>query len=153
MRLRTAITIGTLALALAPVMAMGAPAALLRIDGSAVPVHESTRIVQTAAGPARVSTWSWQGPRERGRIVVRTTTGGAPPAWALRQMRDMQREMNAMQAQFAQLDRVMLTGQLALPLPRWTVFAPPMRIVMPATAPVDLPRTHRAPRTVPGVHV
>ncbi|MBY4683179.1 hypothetical protein K6W42_20710, partial [Burkholderia contaminans] len=64
MRFRSYMAAG--ALALAPVFALagqaGAVAAqpmFVNIDGQAVPVKAETRVVQTAVGPMKVSTWSW----------------------------------------------------------------------------------------------
>ena len=105
MRLHTAITAG--ALALAPALALAAQPWFVRIDGHSVPMQHSTRLLRTAAGTARISIWSWQGPQGSARIVVERGPGSAPPAWALRQMRFANAQLRAVQRQFGVLDRVL----------------------------------------------
>lgn len=132
MHLRTALFAG--AFALAPVFALAAPPApsqpvaaqplMVRFDGRLVPAQGSTHIVQTAAGPARVSTWHWQSPNGDASFVVQTSTGGAPPAWALQQMQAMQAQFGMMQAQMRQLEQAALIQPFTLPGPLSVVFAP-----------------------------
>src|SRR5690348_10826229 len=93
------------ALALIPVFALAGQASVppaaqplfVNVNGQAVPVKAQTRVVQTAAGPMKVSTWSWHSPHGGGSFEVQTSTGGMPPALALQQMRAMQYQMQAAQ--------------------------------------------------------
>ena len=123
MRLRTAIAAG--ALALAPALAWAAQPWLVRIDGHAVPMQHSTRLVHTAAGTARISSWSWQGPQGAAQVVVERGPGAAPPAWALHQLQMADLQMQAMQQQMRQLDRLMLSAPWAPPAVLSTAWLPP----------------------------
>lgn len=126
MRLRT--VIGASVLALAPALALAAQPMLVHVDGQAVPAQVNTRIIQTAAGPARVSTWSWHSPHGNASFEVQTSTGGAPPAWALRQMQAMQSQVAMMQSQMQQLQHAALNEFVTLPAPLAVVFAPPVLV-------------------------
>ena len=121
---RTAIAVG--ALMLAPALALAAEPLLVHVNGQVVPVEGQTHVIQTAAGPAHVSTWSWHSPNGSERIEMQTSTGGAPPTWALQQMREMQSQMQIMQAQMQQLQQATFSQPFALPQPFTVMFAPPV---------------------------
>lgn len=156
MRIRTAIAAA--ALVVAPAVALAAQPLFVNVDGHVVPAQGETRVVQTAAGPVKVSTWSWHSPNGASSIVVQSSNGGAPPAWALAQMRAMNAQMQAMQIQMQQLQHAAFTGDFALPapmpvlfaMPEWAVPEPvivvaPGRAAGPA-APAEQPQA-------PGVHI
>src|ERR1700758_1461562 len=124
MRLRSVITTG--ALILAPALAMAAQPMLVSVDGQVIPVQEESHVIQTSDGPARVSTWSWHGPKGNASIEVQTSTGGAPPAWALKQMQAMQSQMWTVQSQMQQLERAALNESFSLPVPLPMMFAVPI---------------------------
>jgi hypothetical protein len=135
MHFRTAIAAG--ALVLAPALALAAEPMLVKIDGQVVPIEGHTHVIQTAAGPAHVSTWSWHSPNGSGMIEVQSSTGGAPPAWALQQMRDMQSQMLLMQQQIQQIQHASLNQMLVVPQPLTVLFVPsvPMFEAVPASTP------------------
>ncbi len=160
MRFRTAIAAA--ALAIAPAVTLAAQPLFININGHDVPAKSETRIIQTAAGPMKVSTWSWRSPNGTRSIVVQSTNGGAPPEWALAQMRAMDAQMQAMQVQMRQLQRVAFDGQFdgafALPAPMPVLFAVPawaapgpVIVVEPSRAPA--PAAPAAPSHAPGVHI
>ncbi|WP_269508487.1 hypothetical protein [Burkholderia sp. IMCC1007] len=132
MRFRSYMTVG--ALALMPVLAVAgqaatAPAAqpmFVNVDGHAVPVKAETRVVQTAAGPMKVSTWSWHSPHGGASFEMQTSTGGMPPAAALRQIQAAQALMAAMQQQTMALQHVAFGDAFAMPMPHPVGFAMPM---------------------------
>jgi hypothetical protein len=148
MRFRTAFTAG--ALALAPALALADQPVTVRVNGQVIPVQESTHIVQTAAGPARVSTWSWHSPDGHANVQMMSSTGGAPPEWAQQQMQAMQTQMRLMQAQIAHMQQAAMMGTPVIPAPlavmfatpAWTVSGPPVFVVEPAPA--------KAPAAAPG---
>jgi hypothetical protein len=125
MRLHTALTAG--ALALAPALAMAAGPVMVSIDGQTVPAQETTHIVQTSAGPAKVSTWSWHSPKGHASFFMQTSTGGAPPAWAMRQMQLMQAQFMAVQSQMQQLQQAVFDTVPTQPLQQAVFNGPPMQ--------------------------
>ncbi|WP_028221643.1 hypothetical protein [Paraburkholderia oxyphila] len=170
MRLRSYLALG--ALALVPVLALAGEASaqmdaqhavqpmFVNVNGQAVPVKAETHVVNTAAGPMKVSTWSWHSPHGGASFEMQTSTGGAPPAIALRQMRAaqaqmvaMQQQMMAMQQQMMALQHAAFAGGFAVPAPQHVVFAVPLwampdpvvivepaqRAPVPAVAPADTP--------------
>lgn len=156
MRFRTAIAAA--ALAIAPAVTLAAQPLFINIDGHDVPAKSETRIIQTAAGPMKVSTWSWHSPGGASSIVVQSSNGGVPPEWALAQMRAIDEQMQAMQIQMRQLQHVAFDGAFALPAPMPVLFAVPawaapgpMIVVEPSRAPA--PAAPAAPSHAPGVHI
>lgn len=127
MPIRTAIAAG--ALVFAPALALAAEPLLVHIDGKVIPAQGQTSIIQTATGPMHVSTWSWHSPNGNGSIEVQTSTGGAPPTWALQQMRALQSQMLVVQSQMQQLEQATWNQSLALPEPLTVLFAPPVWIL------------------------
>jgi|GEM_PF-752869 len=147
MRLRSYLALG--ALALVPVLALAGEASaqtsaqraaqpmFVNVDGQAVPVKAETHVFQTSAGPMKVSTWSWHSPHGSASFEMQTSTGGAPPAFALRQMQAAQLQMAAMQQQMMAMQQQMMTlqhaafvdgfaGGFAVPAPQHVVFAVPL---------------------------
>lgn len=149
MRFRTALTIG--ALALAPAMALAAQPLMVHVDGQTIPMQESTHVIQTAAGPARVSTWHWRSPNGHDSIEIQTSTGGAPPAWALHQMQAMQTQFRVMQAQMQQLEQATLSQPFMLPAPLAVMFVPPAWMMNGMSGPITVvaPSPHTAPAQSP----
>jgi hypothetical protein len=160
MQLRSYIAAG--ALALAPVLALAgqasAPAAarpmFVNINGQAVPVKAETHVVQTAAGPMKVSTWSWHSPQGGASFEMQTSTGGMPPAVALRQMQAIDYQMRAAQAQMMMMQQQMLAlqhaafaGTFAVPTQQAVVFTAPMW-AMPEPVVVLVPAQRVAPPAV-----
>lgn len=167
MRFRSYMAAG--ALALAPVFALagqaGAAAAqpmFVNVDGQAVPVKAETRVVQTAVGPMKVSTWSWHSPQGGASFEMQTSSsGGLPPAAALRQMQAAQYRMQAAQAQMVAMQQQMMALQhialanaLAMPMPQPVGFAmapwampEPVLVIVPAQPSVrsTAPATPAAP--------
>ncbi|MFP6562562.1 hypothetical protein WJ542_30305 [Paraburkholderia sp. B3] len=152
MRFRTVFTAG--AIALAPALALADQPVMVRVNGQVIPVQQSTHIVQTSAGPARVSTWSWHSPDGHANVQMMSSTGGAPPEWALNQMQAMQSQMQLMQtqmrmaqAQIMQLQQAALTGGTVIPAPlsvmfttpAWTVSGGPISVAEPAGGAVRTP--------------
>ncbi|AIO44552.1 MULTISPECIES: hypothetical protein [Burkholderia] len=137
MRFRSYMAAG--ALALVPVFALagqpGAAAAaqpmFVNVNGQAVPVKAETRVVQTAVGPMKVSTWSWHSPQGGASFEMQTSSsGGMPPAAALRQMQAVQYRMQAAQAQMVAMQQQMMALQhialanaFAMPMPQPVGFA------------------------------
>ncbi|AXK62737.1 hypothetical protein [Burkholderia sp. IDO3] len=133
MRFRSYMALG--ALALMPVLALAgqaatAPAAqpvFVDVDGHAVPVKAETHVVRTAFGPMKVSSWSWHSPHGGASFEMQTSSsGGMPPAAALRQMQAAHAQMAAMQQQMMVLQHVALANALAMPMPQPVGFAMPM---------------------------
>ena len=160
MRIRTALAAA--ALVVAPAVALAAQPLFVNVDGHVVPAHGAPRVVQTSAGPMKVSTWSWHSPNGASRIVVQSSTGGAPPAWALAQMRAMNAQMQIMQMQMQQLQHAAFDGAFALPAPVPTLFAvpawavpEPVIVVCPGHAPghAPAPAAPAAQPRAPGVHI
>ncbi|HEY1610218.1 MAG TPA: hypothetical protein VGG24_13195 [Paraburkholderia sp.] len=156
MRIRTAIA--ATALVVAPAVALAAQPLFVNINGHTVPAQGETRLVQTAAGPMKVSTWSWHSPNGASSMVVQSTNGGAPPVWALAQMRAMNAQMQAMQIQMQQLQHVAFDGAFALPAPMPALFAMPawavpgpIIVVYPGRA--SPPSAPAAQPRAPGVHI
>ncbi|HEF5869587.1 TPA: hypothetical protein SAY52_006692 [Burkholderia cenocepacia] len=168
MRFRSYMAAG--ALALVPVFALagqaGAAAAaqpmFVNVDGQAVPVKAETRVVQTAVGPMKVSTWSWRSPQGGASFEMQTTSsGGMPPAAALRQMQAAQyrlqaaqAQMVAMQQQMIALQHIALANAFGMPMPQPVGFAmpawavpQPVLVIVPAQPPVPsaAPATPAAP--------
>ena len=157
MRIRTAIAAA--ALAIAPAVALAAQPLFLNVDGHVVPAKSETRVIQTAAGPMKVSTWSWHSPNG-GSVIVQSSDGGAPPSWALAQMRAMDAQVRAMQIQMQQLQNVAFSGALALPAPMPVLFAvptwveaQPVIVVEPARAAATPAPAPAALARAPGVHI
>lgn len=157
MRFRSYMAAG--ALALIPVLALaGQPSAqtaaqpmFVNVNGQAVPVKAETRVVQTAAGPMKVSTWSWHSPQGGASFEMQSSTGGMPPALAMQQMRAMQYQMRMAQAQMMAMQQQMLALQqaafantFAVPSQRTVVFAAPMW-AMPEPVVVLVPAQRTAP--------
>ena len=162
MRIRSALAIATLALAPAVALAAQPIAAqpvaaqpgaagplFVNVEGHVVPARAETHVVQTSAGPMKVSTWSWHGPGGVGTIQVQTTRGGPPPAWALQQMRDMNLQMRALQAQMQQIQQAAFMGVPTIGAPMTAMFAVPQWAVpvAPSSVPVIfvVPRGTKAP--------
>ncbi|MBR7959879.1 hypothetical protein KDW41_05430 [Burkholderia vietnamiensis] len=140
MRFRSYMAAG--ALALMPVLAMAGQAdtppsaqpMFVNVNGQAVPVKAETRVVQTALGPMKVSTWSWQSPQGGASFEMQTSSsGGMPPATALRQLQAAQYQMQAahaqmvaLQQQMIALQHVALANAFAMPMPQPVAFATPM---------------------------
>ncbi|AOI76028.1 hypothetical protein [Burkholderia sp. NRF60-BP8] len=178
MRFRSYMAAG--ALALAPMFALagqaGAAAAaqpmFVNVDGQAVPVKAETRVVQTAVGPMKVSTWSWHSPQGGASFETQTSSsGGMPPAAALRQMQVAQYRMQAAQAQMVAMQQQMMALQhialanafaMPMPMPQTVGFAmplwampepvvvlvpaqPPVRSAAPATPAAPVAPTARGP--------
>ncbi|HHL4079139.1 hypothetical protein [Burkholderia sola] len=167
MRFRSYMAAGTLALA--PVFALagqaGAAAAaqpmFVNVDGQAVPVKAETRVVQTAVGPMKVSTWSWRSPQGGASFEMQTSSGGMPPAAALRQiqaaqyrMQAAQAQMVAMQQQMMALQHIALANAFAMSVPQPVGFAipawaapQPVLVIVPAQPPMPsaAPATPAAP--------
>lgn len=156
MRFRSYMAAG--ALALMPVFAMAAQAdaaaaaqpMYVNVNGQAVPVKAETRVVQTAAGPMKVSTWSWRSPNGSASFEMQTSTGGMPPAAALRQLQAAQAQMAAMQQQMMALQRVALANVFAMPAPQPVAFAMPMW-AMPEPVVVIVPAHPSARSASPAV--
>ncbi|WP_423394245.1 hypothetical protein [Burkholderia sp. LMG 21824] len=152
MRFRSFMAAGTLALA--PVFALagqtGAAVAqpiFVNVNGQAVPVKAETRVVQTAVGPMKVSTWRWQSPQGGASFEMQTSSsGGMPPAAALRQMQAAQYQMQAAQAQMVAMQQQMMALQhvalanafgMSAPQPVGFAMAPwampePVLVIVPA---------------------
>ncbi|MDR3098798.1 MAG: hypothetical protein LBV73_17215 [Paraburkholderia sp.] len=170
MKLGSYIAAGTLALIPMLALAGGANAPMdaqraaqpvfINVDGQTVPVKAQTHVIQTAAGPMQVRTWSWHSPNGSASYEMQTSTGSASPALAARQMQmaqaqmvAMQRQMMAMQQQMMMLQQAAFAGGFAMPAPQSVVFAVPMwampdpvvivepvqRAPVPATAPRNTP--------------
>lgn len=172
MRFRSYMAAG--ALALIPVLAFAGQAAaqsaaqpmFVSVNGQVVPVKAQTQVVQTAAGPMKVRTWSWHSPQGGASFVMQTSTGGEPPAFALRQMQAMEYQMRAAQAQMAAMQQQIqqqmqrqvlalrhaeLTGAFAMPAPQAVVFAVPLW-AMPDPVVVVAPAPHVTPPAVSPAH-
>jgi hypothetical protein len=158
MRFRKVFTAG--ALALAPALVLADQPVMVRVNGQVIPVQQSTHIVQTSAGPARVSTWSWQSPDGHSNVRMMSSTGGAPPEWALQQMQAMQSQMQLMQtqmrmaqAQIMQLQQAALTSGTVIPAPLpvlfatpgWAVSGGPVSVAEPAGGAARTPAPSAAP--------
>lgn len=178
MRLRSWLALG--ALALVPVLALAGEAGaqmgtqrgaqqdaqpmFVNVNGQAVPVKAETHVVQTAAGPMKVSSWSWHSPHGGASFEMQTSTGGAPPAFALQQMQAAQAQLAAMQQQMMAVQQQMMAlqhaafvdgfaGGFAVPAQQHVVFAVPLwampdpvvivepvqRAPVPAVAPANTP--------------
>lgn len=157
MRFRSYMAAG--ALALIPVLAVaGRPSAqtaaqpmFVNVNGQAVPVKAETHVVQTAAGPMKVSTWSWHSPQGGASFEMQSSTGDMPPALAMQQVRAMQYQMRMAQAQMMAMQQQMLalqqaafTSTFAVPSQRTVVFAAPMW-AMPEPVVVVVPAQRAAP--------
>ncbi|WP_322013280.1 hypothetical protein [Paraburkholderia sp. J12] len=147
MRFRTVFTAG--AIALAPALALADQPVTVRVNGQLIPVQENTHIVQTAAGPARVSSWSWHSPDGSSTLQMMSSSGGAPPEWTQHQMLAMKSQMQLMQtqmrmaqAQIMHLQQAALAGGTVVPAPlpvmfatpAWAVSGGPVLVVEPAGA-------------------
>ncbi|MDG0025782.1 hypothetical protein [Trinickia sp. Y13] len=150
------------ALALIPVLALAGQASAqsaaqpmyVNVNGQPLPVKAETHVVQTAAGPMKVSTWSWHSPQGNASYTVQTSTGGMPPAFALRQMQAIDYQMRAAQAQMMAMQQRMLALQQAafantfvMPAQQAVVFAAPMW-AMPEPVVVVVPARRVAPPAV-----
>ncbi len=114
-----------------PALALAAQPVFIRVDGHTVPMREFVQVVNTAAGPVRVRTWSWRGPHGAATFQVSESrgAGAAMPSWALAQMRAMQAQMQQMRLIEAALAQPLLAP--ALPVP--AVFGQPL--LLPLSAP------------------
>jgi hypothetical protein len=45
----------------------------ISVNGHLVPVKAETRVVQTASGPMKVSTWSWLSPQGSANFAMQTS--------------------------------------------------------------------------------
>lgn len=156
MRIRTAIAAA--GLVIAPAVTMAAQPLFVNVDGRVVPARSESHVIQTAAGPVKISTWSWHSPNGASSIVVQSGDGGAPPGWALAEVPAMNAQMQAMQIQMQQLQQAAFDGAFALREPMPVLFAMPawaapgpVIIVDPGRAPV--PAAPPAPSRAPGVHI
>ncbi|MBU9190543.1 hypothetical protein [Burkholderia gladioli] len=139
MRLHSAIMAG--ALVLAPVLAFAAQPVFVQVDGRTVAAQETSRIVQTADGPAHVKTWSWHSPNGEASFVMQSSTGGMPPADLRRMQARMQMQMvqmAAMQARMQALQQAALGGMpaFAAGAPLDAMFAGPPVVLMQMPQPV-----------------
>ncbi|MFW6852399.1 hypothetical protein ACODYM_14000 [Burkholderia gladioli] len=166
MRLHSAIMAG--ALVLAPVLAFAAQPVFVQVDGRTVAAQETSRIVQTADGPAHVKTWSWHSPNGEASFVMQSSTGGMPPADLRRMQARMQMQMQALQqaalggmpafAAGAPLD-AMFAGppvvlmQMPQPVLYLVPVAPPARTVAPARTPAPMPAAPAPATRKPGLEV
>lgn len=147
------------ALALIPALALAGQASArsaaqpmyVDVNGQAVPVKAETHVVQTTAGPMKVRTWSWHSPQGNASFEVQTSSGGMPPALALRQMQAIDYQMRAAQAQMMAMQQRMLALQQAafadtftMPAQQAVVFAAPMW-AMPEPVVVVVPAQRAAP--------
>ena len=156
MRIRTAIAAA--ALVVAPAVALAAQPLFVNVNGHIVPARGETRVVQTAAGPMKVSTWSWHSPNGASSIVVQSSNGGAPPDWALAQMRAMNAQMQVMQIQMQQLQHAAFNGAFALPAPMPVLFAmpawaAPRAVIVVAPGRAAAPAAPTVQPQAPGVHI
>ncbi|MBU9216374.1 hypothetical protein [Burkholderia gladioli] len=176
MRLHSAIMAG--ALVLAPVLAFAAQPVFVQVDGRTVAAQETSRIVQTADGPAHVKTWSWHSPNGEASFVMQSSTGGMPPADLRRMQARMQMQMvqmAAMQAQMQALQQAALGGmpafaagapldamfagppvvlmQMPQPVLYLVPVAPPARTVAPARTPAPMPAAPAPATRKPGLEV
>lgn len=135
MRFRSYLAAGALVLAPVLALAAGQTAAqpmLVSINGQTVPVKAQTQVIQTASGPMKVSTWSWHSPKGGASFEMQTSTGGVPPAMALKQIQAMQDQMRVMQVNMMQMQQRMFEMQRAafagfptMPVPQNVGFAMP----------------------------
>ncbi|WP_298292503.1 hypothetical protein [Thiomonas sp.] len=130
-----------------PVAAFAAPTCaptqpvMVRFDGHMLPMQQTARVVQTAAGQAQVKTWTWRSPGGHERVMMQTVSGPGAVATVAPQMAQVQAQFAAldrtMAQQFAQLQRVM--AQLPMPgfapvlptvdfAPAWVT--PPLQVVV-----------------------
>ncbi|MDA0573714.1 hypothetical protein [Burkholderia gladioli] len=176
MRLHSAIMAG--ALVLAPVLAFAAQPVFVQVDGRTVAAQETSRIVQTADGPAHVKTWSWHSPNGEASFVMQSSTGGMPPADLRRMQARMQMQMvqmAAMQAQMQALQQAALGGmpafaagapldamfagppvvlmQMPQPVLYLVPVAPPARTVAPVRTPAPMPAAPAPATRKPGLEV
>lgn len=167
MRFRTAIAAA--ALVIVPAVALAAQPLFVNVDGHAVPAQGETHVVQTSAGPVKVSTWSWHSPSGASRVMVQSSNGGPPPEWAVAQMREMNAQMQAMQIQMQQFQQAAFNGSLAMPgptpvllaVPAWAM-PQPVIVMYPGPqagvqaqkpAPVAAPAAPAVAQPEPGVHI
>ncbi|WP_186042381.1 hypothetical protein [Burkholderia gladioli] len=180
MRLHSAIMAG--ALVLAPVLAFAAQPVFVQVDGRTVAAQETSRIVQTADGPAHVKTWSWHSPNGEASFVMQSSTGGMPPADLRRMQARMQMQMvqmaamqAQMQAQMQALQQAALGGmpafaagapldamfagppvvlmQMPQPVLYLVPVAPPARTVAPVRTPAPMPAAPAPATRKPGLEV
>jgi hypothetical protein len=147
MRFRTAMAAA--ALVLAPALALAAQPLFVNVDGHLVPAQGETHVIQTSAGPVKVSTWSWHSPNGASSIQVLSSHGGPPPAWVQQQMRAMTLQMQAMQVQMQQLQQAAFNGGFAMPAPVPVLFAVPVWAVPGPVIVVDPARAPAAPAVAP----
>ncbi|AJZ63722.1 hypothetical protein [Paraburkholderia fungorum] len=150
--------IAAAALVIAPAVTLAAQPLFVNVDGHVVQAKSETRLIQTSAGPVKVSTWSWHSPNGASSIVVQSSNGGAPPAWVLAQMRAMNTQMQAMQIQMQQLQHAAFDSQFALQQPMPVLFAVPAWAVPGPVIVVDqsrapVPPAPAAPSKAPDVHI
>ncbi len=115
-----------------PVAAFAAPTCaptqpvMVRFDGHMLPMQQTSRVVQTAAGQAQVKTWTWRSPGGHEQVMMQTVSGPGAVATVAPQMAQVQAQFAAldrtMAQQFAQLQRVMAQ----LPMPGFAPVLPAM---------------------------
>lgn len=163
MRLSFKPLIAALALSL-PGLALAAQPLTVRFDGQTQPMTETVQTVHTAAGTARVKTWTWQSPQGNARVVIQTTEGAVAPAWAAQQLQAVDAPLLHAQQAIARMTALMNAqlqaafGPLStlpamLPQPSWAMppLLPAAVIVVPAPA---APEQHPAPHAAaPGLRV
>ncbi|WP_013122361.1 hypothetical protein [Thiomonas sp.] len=58
MKIQSKILVAALAMTL-PALALAAQPLAVRYDGHDMPMHQTVEVMQTAAGPVQVKTWTW----------------------------------------------------------------------------------------------
>ena len=161
MRLSFKPLIAALALSL-PGLALAAQPLTVRFDGQTQPMTETVQTVHTAAGTARVKTWTWQSPQGNARVVIQTTEGAVAPAWAAQQLQAVDAPLLQAQQAIARMTALMnaqlqaafgplSTLPVMLPQPSWVpqpVLPATVVIVPPPAATVQHPAPHP---TTPGL--
>ncbi len=114
-----------------PAMALATQPLLIRVDGRTVPMREIVQVMQTAAGPVRIRTWSWRGPDGAATFQVSESRNASPgvPAWALAQM-------SALQAQMRQLQAMLVQPLLMRSVPQPVAFGP--LLLLPGRVPLEV---------------
>ncbi|MHB8385358.1 hypothetical protein [Metallibacterium sp.] len=123
-----------------PAIALAAQPLLVHFDGRNLPMHETTQVERTAAGPVQVRTWTWRSPQGNDTIMVQRSNGAtALPAWALQQMRAMQAQMQQMQNLETSMDMQWMTPlqtqtlSATLEQPLWSAPALPAHLPIAVT--------------------
>ena len=121
-----------------PAIALAAQPLLVHFDGRNLPMHETTQVERTAAGPVQVRTWTWRSPQGNDTIMVQRSNGAtALPAWALQQMRAMQAQMQQMQNLETSMDMQWMTPlqtlSTTLEQPLWSASTLPANLPIAVT--------------------